>query len=117
MHLDDLSALPDEDLYDLEGRRSLEPAEWRRVDDELRRRRRSRIPGYTGGVGLADMPEGTSVPQLTLGDLERVQTTLLSRLATSEQQVRRLKWWVVLTPVMWALAAAAGIYAARVLAL
>jgi hypothetical protein len=117
VHLDDLSALPDEDLYDLEGRRSLEPAEWRRVDDELRRRRRSRIPGYGTSIGLADMPETTPVPQITLGDLERVQSTILSRLTATEQRVRRLKWWVVLTPVMWALAAAAGVYAARVFAL
>lgn len=109
MHLDDLSALPDDDLYALEGRRTLEPAEWRRVDDELRRRRHLRVTG-----GFADMPGQPPVqPSPTLGDLERVAASLATRLESTERAVRRLKWWVLLTPVLWALVAAGSAIAVR----
>ena len=106
MHFDDLSALPDEDLYALEGTRSLEPADWRRVDDELRRRRRSRVPG------LADLPDGPPPQTMpSLGDLERVAASLADRLEATQRDVRRLRWWMVLAPVLWGAVAAAGVYA------
>ena len=108
MHFDDLSALPDDELYALEGRRSLEPADWRRVDDELRRRRHLRVNG------LADVAEGSSMPPTpTLSDLERVASSLAVKLASTEREVRRLRWWVVLTPVLWVLLAAGSIVAAQ----
>ena len=123
VHLDDLSALPDDDLYALEGRRSLDPAEWRRVDDELRRRRQLRVMGgYADLVpetrGYADMAgEPRPVPTPTLGDLERVAASLATRLESTERSVRRLRWWVLLTPVLWALVAAGSVIAAQTLGL
>jgi len=110
VHFDDLSALPDDELYALEGRRSLEPADWRRVDDELRRRRHLRV----NGPGLADVVEGSTMPPTpTLSDLERVASSLAVKLASTEREVRRLRWWVLLTPVLWVLLAAGSIVAAQ----
>ena len=108
VHLDDLSALPDDELYVLEGRRSLDPADWRRVDDELRRRRHLRVHA------LADVADTSSAqPTPTLSDLERVASSLAVKLASTEREVRRLRWWVVLTPVLWVLLAAGSIVAAQ----
>ena len=112
MHFDDLSTLRDEDLCELEGRRTLEPADWRRIDDELRRRRRSRVPG------LADLPGGPPpLAMPSLGDLERVTEALMFRLGATEREVRRLRWWVVLTPVVWVALAAATVLVAQALGL
>ena len=106
MQFDDLSTLPDEELCALEGRRSLEPADWRRIDEELRRRRQSRVPG------LADLPGGPPpATTLTLGDLERVADALTARLARTERQVRHLRWWLVFAPLLWAAIGIAGVLA------
>jgi hypothetical protein len=108
MQTDDLRALADEDLCALEGHRSLEPSDWRRIDDELRRRRRSRV------TGLADLPGGPPAETMpTLGDLERVASELTARLAATEREVRRLRWWVLFSPVIWALVAGASLLATR----
>ena len=108
MQTDDLRALADEDLCALEGHRSLEPSDWRRIDDELRRRRRSRVSG------LADLPGGPPAETMpTLGDLERVASELAARLAATDRAVHRLRWWVLLTPVLWALVAGATLLAMR----
>lgn len=108
MQMDDLSTLPDDELCALEGSRFLEPADWRRIDDELRRRRRSRVPG------LADLPEGPPHGTMaTLGDLERVTDALAAQLVETQRTVRRLRWWVVLAPVLWGAAAAVATLAAR----
>jgi hypothetical protein len=112
MQLDDLSALPDDDLCALEGHRSLEPSDWRRIDDELRRRRRSRVPG------LADLPDGPPAGTMpTLGDLERVTAALALQLAETQHTVRRLRWWIVIAPLIWSALVAAAVLVTRATAI
>lgn len=109
MQLDDLSTLPDEALCVLEGDRTLDPAEWRRIDDELRRRRRARMPG------LAHLPGGAPPDAMpSLGDLERVTAALSEQLLNTQRQVRRLRWWVLLSPLLWVLLAAGMVAAGAI---
>lgn len=113
---DDLSRLPDEDLYALEGERTLDHASLARIDAELRRRRESRR------ASLADMvtPIPAAVAPPTLGDLERVAaglgSTLDSRIAYLDQRVSRLRRWIVLSPLLWMLVGAGVLVAVAELA-
>src|SRR5437867_13214876 len=102
MQTDDLRALADEDLCALEGHRSLEPSDWPRIDDELRRRRRSRVSGP------ADLPGGPPAETMpTPGDLQRVASELAAPLGATDRAVHRLRWRVLPTPAARALAAGA----------
>ncbi|HEU4566139.1 MAG TPA: hypothetical protein VFS05_15870 [Gemmatimonadaceae bacterium] len=101
MALEDLSWMPDEDLYALEQRRTLAPDDWGRIDAELRRRRTGRR------AALADVTTPAAEPP-TLGDLERVAAALERRLADVDAGMRRLRWWVALAPLGWAVAGVAA---------
>ena len=97
-----LGELEDHELYALEADRCLEPAEWQRVEAELRRRRQSRR------VTAADVSLGVPVPpSVTLNDLERVSLALEERLAERvaalDRRARALRWWTMAAPLAWGL--------------
>jgi hypothetical protein len=102
---DDLSWASDEELYALEQQRSIEPARLAEIDDELRRRRRSRREA------LADVTRpAPAMP--TLGDIERIagslEATMAARVARLERRVQRLRWWVLAAPLLWGAAGVAA---------
>ena len=107
---DDLTWLPDDELYNLERQRTIEASELDRIDAELKRRRHSRTR-----APLADIaPSEHDAP--TLGDLERVGASLEDRMVDLDRKVRGLRTWIVMVPLVWGLVAVAGWIALRLLA-
>lgn len=107
---DDLSWLPDDELYKLEHQRTIESSELDRIDAEWKRRRKSRMR-----TQLADVaPSEHDAP--TLGDIERVAASMEDRFADLDRRVRGLRWWIFLVPLLWGAVAAAGFIAVRLFA-
>lgn len=107
---DDLTWLPDDELYNLERQRTIDGSELDRIDAELKRRRRSRTRSQLADVA----PSEHDAP--TLGDLERVAASLEERIGYLDQRVRGLRWWVTLVPLVWGAVAVGGWIALRFLA-
>lgn len=107
---DDLTWLPDDELYNLERQRTIEGSELDRIDAELKRRRRSRTRAQLADVAPSEHDT------LTLGDLERVAASLEERVAYLDQRVRGLRWWIAVVPLLWGAVLVGGWIAIRLLA-
>ena len=107
---DDLTWLPDDELYNLERQRTIEGSELDRIDAELKRRRRSRTRAQLADVAPSEHDT------LTLGDLERVAASLEERVAYLDQRVRGLRWWIAVVPLLWGAVFVGGWIAIRLLA-
>jgi hypothetical protein len=107
---DDLTWLPDDELYNLERQRTIDGSELDRIDAELKRRRRSRTRSP-----LADIaPSEHDTP--TLGDLERIAASLEDRIGDLDRRVRGLRWWIAVVPLLWGAVAIGGWIALRLFA-
>lgn len=101
MSLDNLTQATDEELAALERQRSLGLDDCRKVDAERRRRRQSRL-------GMGTPPDSFAPPATaTLGDVERIATVIDRHLAEVAARVGRLRFWLMLAPIVWVGVAAA----------
>lgn len=107
---DDLTWLPDDELYNLERQRTIDASELDRIDAELRRRRNSRTRPQLADVAPSEHDNPT------LGDLERVGASLEDRMGDLDRRVRGLRWWIAMAPLVWGLVAIGGWVALRLLA-
>jgi hypothetical protein len=107
---DDLTWLPDDELYNLERQRTIEGNELDRIDAELKRRRKSRTRAQLADVAPIEHDNPT------LGDLERVAASLEERVGYLDRQVRGLRWWIAMVPLVWGVVVIGGWIALRAVA-